>query len=79
MFSRTHFRSLTLHECGLLDDLMNRCYIGDWFILHLLTKNTSSYMFRRIVKSIGDNIRDHRVTTKTATISLDNIEVKNGV
>ena len=61
-----------------VEHYMKHCSIGDWFVLNLMAKNTNAYMYRRIIKSLAESIREHRLT-KTATISIDNIESsKNG-
>ena len=78
-YFRSRFRTFTIQDLTLVNDLLHRCYLGDWFLLNLLAKNTTAYMYRRIVKRLAESLRDQRAVTKTATISLENIEVKNGV
>ena len=56
----------------LVNDLLERCYIGDWFVLCLLAQNTTAYMFKRIVKNLAESLRERRIS-KTATISMDNL------
>ena len=45
---RLRLRNFTAQDVNLTNDLLSRCYIGDWFLLHLLAKNTSTYMFRDV-------------------------------
>ena len=45
-YFRLRLRHFTAQDVSLTNDLLSRCYIGDWFLLHLLAKNTSTYMFR---------------------------------
>ncbi|TRY66929.1 hypothetical protein TCAL_08031 [Tigriopus californicus] len=75
---RMKLRSFGAQDVPLINQLLTRCYVGDWFILNLLAKNTTAYMFRRIIKSLTEIIKEQRIS-KTATISMENLEVKNGV
>ena len=47
-YFRLRLRHFTAQDVSLTNDLLSRCYIGDWFLLHLLAKNTSTYMFRYV-------------------------------
>ncbi len=54
---RLRLRNFTAQDLNMTNDLLSKCYIGDYFLLHLLAKNTSPYMFRRIIKSLAENNR----------------------
>ena len=49
---RLRLRHFTAQDVSLTNDLLSRCYIGDWFLLHLLAKNTSTYMFRDVYQQL---------------------------
>jgi hypothetical protein len=59
---RLRLRNFTSQDLNLTNDLLGRCYIGDWFLLHLIARNTSAFMFRRIIKSLAENVR-YRIET----------------
>ena len=44
----------------VINAVLGRCYVGDCFLLHLLSKNTNAYIFKRIIKSIGIVLREHK-------------------
>ncbi len=58
--ARSRFRGSTLTDSSLINDLLSRCYLGDWFVLNLLAKNTNAYMYRRIVKALAESLREQR-------------------
>ena len=37
----------------VIENIMDRCYVGDWFVLHLLSKNTNIHIYKRIIKALG--------------------------
>merc|ERR1719295_774330 len=44
----------------VINTVLGKCYVGDTFLLHLLAKNTNSYIFKRILKSIGVVLKEHK-------------------
>ena len=44
----------------VINTVLGKCYVGDTFLLHLLAKNTNSYIFKRILKSIGMVLKEHK-------------------
>jgi len=64
----------------VIEHIMDRCYVGDWFVLHLLSKNTNLYIYKRIIKALANVLRERKVSnTSDARYSLERLEVANGV
>ena len=72
----------------IIEDILDRCYIGDWFVLHLLSKNTNVHIYKRIVKSLAMVIRERKASSlhssdirgENPRYSLERLEVgTNGV
>ena len=38
----------------IVKDIMEKCHIGDWFLLHLISKNTNLHIYKRIVKYLAN-------------------------
>ena len=53
-------RSFTDADRDLINDLLSRCYVGDWFVLTLLAKNTNPYIYKRILKALAEEIKEQR-------------------
>ena len=45
----------------VIHTVLKRCHIGDTFLLHLISKNTNTYIYKRIIKSIAVVLREHKV------------------
>ena len=65
----------------VIENIMDRCYIGDWFVLHLLSKNTNIHIYKRIIKALANVLRERKVsaTSDGHRYSLERLEVANGV
>ena len=64
----------------IVENIMDRCYIGDWFVLHLLAKNTNIHIYKRIIKALANVLRERKVSnTSDPRYSLERLEVANGV
>ena len=64
----------------IIEHIMDRCYVGDWFVLHLLSKNTNLHIYKRIIKALANVLRERKVSnTSDARYSLERLEVANGV
>ena len=64
----------------IVENIMDRCYIGDWFVLHLLSKNTNIHIYKRIIKALAIVLRERKVSnTSDPRYSLERLEVANGV
>ena len=50
----------TDHDREIIEDILDRCYIGDWFVLHLLSKNTNIHIYKRIVKNLAIVMRERK-------------------
>ena len=44
----------------IVEDILEKCYIGDWFVLHLLSKNTNLHIYKRIVKNLAIVMRERK-------------------
>ena len=49
-FCRQKTRMWSENDREIIEHIMDRCYVGDWFVLHLLSKNTNLYIYKRIIK-----------------------------
>ena len=65
----------------IIEDIMDKCYIGDWFVLHLLSRNTNLQIYKRIVKSLANVLRERKssVSNQVQRYSMERLEVANGV
>jgi hypothetical protein len=61
----------------IIEDIMDKCYVGDWFVLHLLSKNTNTYVYRRIVKALANVLRESK-TDQQQRFAMERLEVANG-
>ena len=46
----------------VIHTVLKRCHIGDTFLLHLISKNTNTYVYKRIIKSIAVVLKEQKVT-----------------
>ena len=65
----------------IIEDIMDKCHIGDWFVLHLLSRNTNLHIYKRIVKSLAIVLRERKssVSNQVQRYSMERLEVANGV
>ena len=47
----------------IIEDIMEKCYIGDWFVLHLLSKNTNLHIYKRVIKCLANVLRERKSST----------------
>ncbi len=57
---------LSVLSCPLLlRFVLDRCYVGDWFVLQQLSRNVNVYFFREFIKELRNDMRGHpKGTTK---------------
>ncbi len=39
--------------------VLNKLYLGDWFVLYQLSKNTNMYFFRGFIKELRYELKEH--------------------
>ena len=54
---------------------MNKCYLGDWFVLFQLSKNVNMYFFRAFVKDLKHQFNNKKQPTY---IEKDTLPADNG-
>ena len=42
--------------CPTLPQVLAHCYLGDWFVLYQLCKNSNSYFFRYLLRSLEKSL-----------------------
>ena len=62
---------------------MRDAYVGDWFVMHQLSKNVSTYFFREFVKELKNEMKERpkrrkgrtpsRKDSKTLKINMNHI------
>ena len=43
-------RGFTSSDMSTCKNVLSHCYLGDWFVLYQLSKNSNSYFFRYLLK-----------------------------
>eukprot|EP00095_Tigriopus_kingsejongensis_P003530 maker-scaffold106_size358372-snap-gene-0.15 protein:Tk03530 transcript:maker-scaffold106_size358372-snap-gene-0.15-mRNA-1 annotation:"innexin inx2" len=56
-----------------LEYVMAKCYLGDWFVLHQLSKNVNIYFFRCFIKELRNELKN-RPKRSRAVRKADGIE-----
>ncbi|XP_040566683.1 innexin inx2 [Lepeophtheirus salmonis] len=68
---RNFRRFLFLWKCNnetektYFKEVFDKTKTGDWFFLSILQRNTNSYMFKRIIKCIAEQIKDDQRVNRT--------------
>ena len=79
-FYRQKTRMWAENDREIVEDILEKCYIGDWFVLHLLSKNTNLHIYKRIVKCLGTVLRERKTSSvENQRYSMERLEVANGV
>ena len=83
-FYRQKTRMWAENDREIVEDILEKCYIGDWFVLHLLSKNTNLHIYKRIVKCLANVLRERKTSTVESCggnqrYSMERLEVANGV
>merc|ERR1711997_765786 len=82
--------ALIASKCGHTNDpevgksikyIMKHAYVGDWFVLHQLSKNVNTYFFREFVKELRIELKEkpkysRGAKGKDSTLSRNNSKVK---
>ena len=76
-FHRRKARMWNESDRDVINMVLGKCYVGDCFLLHLLSKNTNSYIFKRIIKSIGIILKEHK-SSKNTGHSTPSVGVNGG-
>ena len=54
----------------VIHTVLKKCHIGDTFLLHLISKNTNTYVYKRIIKSIAVVLREQKVRSCSYNIKI---------
>ena len=54
----------------VIHTVLKKCHIGDTFLLHLISKNTNTYVYKRIIKSIAVVLREQKVRSCSYNINI---------
>ena len=54
----------------VIHTVLKKCHIGDTFLLHLISKNTNTYVYKRIIKSIAVVLREQKVRPFSYNIKI---------
>ena len=54
----------------VIHTVLKKCHIGDTFLLHLISKNTNTYVYKRIIKSIAVVLREQKVRSCSYSITI---------
>ena len=54
----------------VIHTVLKKCHIGDTFLLHLISKNTNTYVYKRIIKSIAVVLRESKVRSYWYNIKI---------
>ena len=60
----------------VIHTVLKRCHIGDTFLLHLISKNTNTYIYKRIIKSIAVVLREQKVNTMVVHVNTYIVSIK---